>query len=118
MISPLLILVVTAAATVLGIRLGSAAERLVARRHAAELPDDDRRPEPAGTRHAADHRRTIADALEDWWLTTDPALPFDHDQVAEHVDRHLTDAGYRITPGTRTSSPNVQQPRRRRPTNA
>ncbi|MFD5468865.1 hypothetical protein [Streptomyces sp. NPDC127105] len=118
MISVLLILVVTAVATALGIRLGCAAERLVARRHAADLPDDDLRPEPAGTRHAEDHRRTIADALEDWWLTTDPAMPFDYDQVAEHVDRHLTHAGYRITTGTRTNSPNPQQPRRRRPTNA
>ncbi|MFJ5156350.1 hypothetical protein ACIQCF_33280 [Streptomyces sp. NPDC088353] len=53
-----------------------------------------------------DHRQTIAAALEDWWLTTDPAAPFDHDQVAEHVDHHLTATGYHIT--TRTTP--VQNP--------
>ncbi|MGW5123000.1 hypothetical protein ACWEQ7_02865 [Streptomyces sp. NPDC004069] len=52
------------------------------------------------------HRHVIAAALEDWWLTTDPAAPFDHAQVADHIDHQLTATGYHIT--TRTTP--VQNP--------
>lgn len=53
-------------------------------------------PTPAGP-HAV-----IAAALEDWWLTTDPAEPFNTAAVAEDVERYLNSSGYRITPDTGT----------------
>lgn len=44
----------------------------------------------------------IATALDDWWLTTDPALDFEPDQVATHVELYLDAAGHSITPDPRT----------------
>ncbi|MEU2992566.1 hypothetical protein ABZ772_19760 [Streptomyces griseoincarnatus] len=44
------------------------------------------------------HLDLIASALEDWWLITDPAQPFDTRVVAQAVDARLTRSGYRITP--------------------
>ncbi|MGC4912711.1 hypothetical protein [Streptomyces albogriseolus] len=48
------------------------------------------------------HLDVIASALEDWWLLTDPARPFDINVVAQAVDARLTRSGYQITPTTRT----------------
>ncbi|WP_225080471.1 MULTISPECIES: hypothetical protein [unclassified Streptomyces] len=62
------------------------------------------------------HRVVIAEALEDWWLTTDPVAPFDHDQVAEHVDHYLTATGYHIT--ARTNPMQTPTPRPARPSRA
>ncbi|GGZ80407.1 hypothetical protein ACFOOM_07700 [Streptomyces echinoruber] len=50
-------------------------------------------------RHPAPgHRSVVAAALEDWWLTTDPAEPFDPDDLADHVDTYLASSGYLIAP--------------------
>lgn len=46
------------------------------------------------------HVDVVAAALEDWWLTTDPAQPFECRSVAEAVDDHLRSSGYRIAPDT------------------
>ncbi|MGA5486680.1 hypothetical protein ACPCK1_02765 [Streptomyces pseudogriseolus] len=46
------------------------------------------------------HLDVIASALEDWWLITDPAQPFDTRVVAQAVDARLTRSGYRIAPDT------------------
>ncbi len=56
------------------------------------------------------HLDLIASALEDWWLTTDPAQPFDTRVVAQAVDARLTRSGYRITPDP-GSTPMPAQPR-------
>ncbi|NEB00604.1 hypothetical protein [Streptomyces sp. SID13726] len=48
-------------------------------------------------------RQVIADALWDWWTTTDPAAPFDPAQAATDIDTTLTTHGYTIhTHTTRT----------------
>lgn len=44
------------------------------------------------------HRRIIAAALEDWWITTDPVQPFEPADVADQVDLYLISSGYRIHP--------------------
>uniref|UniRef100_A0AAU1ZZG4 Uncharacterized protein n=1 Tax=Streptomyces sp. NBC_00093 TaxID=2975649 RepID=A0AAU1ZZG4_9ACTN len=45
------------------------------------------------------HRAVIQDALEDWWLNTDPREPFNTHTVAGLVEDYLTHAGYQIAPG-------------------
>lgn len=52
----------------------------------------------------------IAAALDDWWINTDPAEPFDADQVADVVERYLISSGYSIGPDT--SIPPGPVPRR------
>lgn len=52
-----------------------------------------------------DHQHVVAAALDDWWITTDPARPFDAPDVAAHVDTYLADFGYRIRPTTQTGRP-------------
>lgn len=42
----------------------------------------------------------IAAALDDYWITTDPAGPFHTTQAAHHIDTTLTDYGYTITTTT------------------
>jgi hypothetical protein len=49
---------------------------------------------------ARPHLDAIAGALSDWWLTADPAQPFDIHVVARAVDARLTRTGYRIVPGS------------------
>ncbi|MER6834269.1 hypothetical protein ABT320_09755 [Streptomyces cellulosae] len=56
------------------------------------------------------HLELIASALEDWWLITDPARPFDTRVVAQAVDARLTRSGYQITPTTRTSPMPTRHP--------
>ncbi|MGW4107024.1 hypothetical protein [Streptomyces sp. NPDC004976] len=46
------------------------------------------------------HLDVIASALSDWWLTADPARPFDINVVARAVDARLTRSGYTIAPDT------------------
>lgn len=55
------------------------------------------------------HQHVIEAALDEWWTTTDPAKPFHIPAVAEHIETHLTHAGYRITPTT----PRTPMPTRR-----
>jgi hypothetical protein len=50
------------------------------------------------------HRRIIAAALEDWWITTDPVEPFAPDRVADQVDLYLISSGYHISPDTRRTT--------------
>lgn len=45
------------------------------------------------------HRPVIQAALDDWWLTTDPAHP-DLTAAAEQIELYLTSSGYRVTPDT------------------
>jgi hypothetical protein len=52
------------------------------------------------TNHASPHQKVIAAALEDWWITTDPAAPFDPATVAESVEQYLLSSGYYIAPDT------------------
>ncbi|MGW1035033.1 hypothetical protein ACWD4Z_22955 [Streptomyces antibioticus] len=40
----------------------------------------------------------IAAALDDWWLLTDPAAPFDGAAIAPRVETYLLSSGYEITP--------------------
>lgn len=40
----------------------------------------------------------IAAAIEDWWVCTDPAAPFDPQTVARQVEEYLLGAGYYIAP--------------------
>ena len=47
------------------------------------------------------YRQIIATALEDWWVTADPAAPFDPAEVAEQVDTYLVGSGYTISHGAR-----------------
>ncbi|MFF8034893.1 hypothetical protein [Streptomyces sp. NPDC016626] len=49
------------------------------------------------------HRVVIAAALEDWWITTDLAQPFEPHAVAETVEFYLISSGYTIAPDTRTT---------------
>lgn len=71
---------------------------------------------------AADTRPTIADiphlvvvaaALDDWWTTTDPGLPFDSHDVAAHVEMYLLSSGYHVAPAP--ASPHTLQSPRTRP---
>lgn len=39
----------------------------------------------------------IAAALDDYWITSDPASPFHTTQAAQHIDDNLTGYGYTIT---------------------
>ncbi|MFJ9381866.1 hypothetical protein [Streptomyces sp. NPDC101455] len=39
----------------------------------------------------------IAAALDDYWITSDPAGPFNTTQAAHHIDASLTGYGYTIT---------------------
>lgn len=50
--------------------------------------------------HPPTPRETIAAALDDYWITTDPSGPFNTTQAAHHIDATLTDYGYTITPTT------------------
>ncbi|MEV6544415.1 hypothetical protein [Streptomyces sp. NPDC051665] len=45
-------------------------------------------------------RETIAAALDDYWLTTDPSGPFNTTQAATQIDRYLNGFGYTITTTT------------------
>ncbi|MFD5251310.1 hypothetical protein ACFWM5_00505 [Streptomyces bobili] len=52
------------------------------------------------------HLDVMAAAVEDWWLTTDPAQDRDTGaEVAAHVDMYLHSSGYRITPWPHTPGP-------------
>lgn len=44
------------------------------------------------------HCAVIQDALEDFWLNTDPREAFNTHTVADLVEDYLTQAGYQITP--------------------
>ncbi|HET9382564.1 MAG TPA: hypothetical protein VFP69_17275 [Streptomyces sp.] len=44
----------------------------------------------------------IAAAIEDWWVLTDPAAPFDPRPVAERVEQYLLGSGYYIAPDADT----------------
>ena len=48
--------------------------------------------------HQPTPRETIAAALDDWWITTDPAAQFHATDVAAHVDGYLAEFGYTIHP--------------------
>lgn len=50
-------------------------------------------------------RAVIADALWNWWTTTDPVEPFAPTTVAADVELHLISSGYRITHDDRTKMP-------------
>ncbi|MFJ9381909.1 hypothetical protein [Streptomyces sp. NPDC101455] len=55
------------------------------------------------THHAplpATPQDAIAAALDDYWITTDPAGPFNTTQAAHHIDTSLTGYGYTITTTT------------------
>ncbi|MGC5034126.1 hypothetical protein ACPXCS_06145 [Streptomyces sp. DT190] len=52
------------------------------------------------TTHSSPHQKVIAAALEDWWITTDPAAPFEPATVAETVEHYLLSSGYYIAPDT------------------
>lgn len=68
-----------------------------------DLPEDPMTrpmPEPAPP-----YRQIIATALEDWWVTADPAAPFNPAEVAEQVDTYLLGSGYTISHGARTPTP-------------
>jgi hypothetical protein len=52
---------------------------------------------------ATGHRPLIQAALDDWWLTTDPAHP-DLDAAAHQIETHLLNSGYHITPHTPRST--------------
>jgi hypothetical protein len=54
-----------------------------------------------------DHRTVIAAALDDWWITTDPAEPFHAPAVADHVDTYLAGLGYQIRPTSQTGKPMI-----------
>ncbi|MFF8980204.1 hypothetical protein ACF08A_25755 [Streptomyces cellulosae] len=53
------------------------------------------------TTAARPHLEVVAGALEDWWITADPAQPFECRAVAEAVEAHLITSGYRIAPVTK-----------------
>ncbi|MEU5111688.1 hypothetical protein AB0G64_09330 [Streptomyces longwoodensis] len=53
-----------------------------------------RRPGPA----ADDHLVVMAAALDDWWITLDPALPFAGAAAAAHVEEYLASSGYHVVP--------------------
>jgi hypothetical protein len=53
-----------------------------------------RRNEPMP--HPPTLRESIAAALDDWWITTDPVAPFHAPAVADLVDSYLTGLGYTI----------------------
>jgi len=63
--------------------------------------------------HSPEHtpapRELITTALEDWWITTDPAAPFDPPTAADMALNYLASHGYTITPDTRLPVP--YQPR-------
>ncbi|MET7679373.1 hypothetical protein [Streptomyces sp. NPDC005423] len=42
-------------------------------------------------------QEAIAAALDDYWITTDPAGPFHTTEAAEHIDHSLHGYGYAIT---------------------
>lgn len=52
------------------------------------------------TNPSSPHQKVIAAALEDWWITTDPAAPFEPADVAESVEQYLLSSGYYIAPDT------------------
>lgn len=54
------------------------------------------------------HLDVIAGALSDWWLTADPARPFDINVVARAVDTRLTRSGYTIAPNTGSTPMSAQ----------
>lgn len=45
-----------------------------------------------------DQQTVIAAALDDWWITTDPAQPFHAPDVAAHLETYLAHFGYHIHP--------------------
>lgn len=47
--------------------------------------------------HPPTPRETIAAALDDYWITTDPTGPFNTTQAAQHIDNYLHGYGYTIT---------------------
>jgi hypothetical protein len=58
-------------------------------------------------------RETIAAALDDYWITTDPAAPFNTTQAATMIDRYLNGYGYTITTtaaATATAAPRCTCP--------
>ena len=48
--------------------------------------------------HQPTPRETIAAALDDWWITTDPAAQFHAPDVAAHVHGYLAEFGYTVQP--------------------
>jgi hypothetical protein len=59
---------------------------------------EDRHPTPAAA-PPRPYRDVIATAVEDWWLTTDPAQDRNTGaEIAAYVDMYLTSSGYHITP--------------------
>jgi hypothetical protein len=47
--------------------------------------------------HPPTPRETIAAALDDYWITTDPSGPFNTTVAATQIDRYLNGFGYTIT---------------------
>lgn len=69
-------------------------------------PSRGRTKNAAMTHHtAAGHRAVVEGALDDWWLATDPAEPFNTPAVAEHIEMHLVSSGYAIVPNTPRNRP-------------
>lgn len=52
----------------------------------------------------------IAAALDDYWITSDPAGPFHTTQAAQHIDASLTGYGYTITTLAAASAPRCTCP--------
>lgn len=50
------------------------------------------------------HRIVVEAALDDWWITTDPAAPFHTPDVAAHIKTYLISSGYTISPDLRRNS--------------
>ncbi|MBK3575116.1 hypothetical protein JHN63_15105 [Streptomyces sp. MBT65] len=65
------------------------------------------------THHAplpATPQDAIAAALDDYWITSDPAGPFHTTEAAQHVDASLTGYGYTITTLTAAAAPRCTCP--------
>lgn len=50
-------------------------------------------------------RGAITEALEDAWLTADPARPYDPDDIADRIETYLAHTGYTITPRLHRHAP-------------
>jgi len=71
--------------------------RTAARRR-TRTPTPARVTEPPITIADVPHLTVVAAALDDWWIVTDPAEPFDSHSAAKRIEMYLISSGYHVVP--------------------
>ncbi|MDX3024051.1 hypothetical protein [Streptomyces acidiscabies] len=85
------------AAVCLALALATAIRAAARRRTQTPAPA----AEPPITIDDVPHLTVVAAALDDWWIVTDPSLPFDSHSAAERIEMYLISSGYHTVPNRR-----------------